>query len=104
MVDRDTARGSRSPGKSAKPRLDGRCEWQRGGIALAVSPTRGLYAETIEACNEPSVDRKTEWCAAHKCVDPGCDRARVVGEVCVVHQQGTIFRAREARRKAVTAE
>jgi hypothetical protein len=87
----------------AKPRLDGRCEWQRGGLAFAVHPTRGLIVETIEACMEPAVDGKTEWCAAHKCREDGCRLARVAGEVCVGHQPGSLKSARTARLAAIGA-
>jgi hypothetical protein len=87
----------------AKPRLDGRCEWQREGVAIVIKPGVGMTFETIEACLEPAVDGKTEWCTAHKCREDGCRLARVVGEVCVGHMPGSLKSARTARLAAIGA-
>lgn len=102
--DRDISIGSRTPREHVAPKLDGRCEWQRGGLAWRPDGTGGMHVETIEACNEPSVDSKTEWCAGHKCVEDDCRLARVAGLVCVLHQPATLYRARMARQAAGVTE
>lgn len=75
----------------SKPRLDGRCEWNRGGLAYGHNANGGLITEYVEACREPTDGPKTSpWCKAHRCAVDGCDLARVVGDRCVGHMPGSI--------------
>ncbi len=79
------------PGKG-KPFLDGRCEWQRGGVRIP-EMTR------ITECAEPSAAKDVQWCEGHRCIESKCANARVKDERCVIHQPGSLYLARQARQK-----
>lgn len=83
-------------------RLDGQCEWNRGGLAFRPNKTAraGSMIEYVEACHEPTKTTGAPWCEAHRCEVKGCDNARVRGAVCVGHMPGSLRMAREARLAA----
>ena len=88
----------RTPTTVSKPRLDGQCEWNRGGIAFAGKVSLASDYTHVTACTAASTGPKSEWCSDHECGEDGCTLAAVRDGLCVGHQPGA-----KKRRLAATA-
>lgn len=87
-----------APLEVAKPRLDRRCEWNRGEIAFAGTVSLASDYRPVTACTAASTGPKSQWCSEHECGWTGCTLAKVRDGLCVGHQPGA-----KKRRLADTA-